>query len=283
MLVEWSRAVFSISKQRACRLVRLERSSYYYRVHPRDNRAVTVRLKELAAVRVRYGYRRLTILLRREGWKVNAKRVYRIYREEGLAVRTKVRKKRAAQARLPLGVATRVNERWSMDFMMDRLVDGRGFRVLTIVDQYSRECPLLEAGPSLTGRHVVDCLDRLAQVRGRPAAITVDNGAEFCSRALDAWAYQHGVKLDFIRPGKPVENGFIESFNGKLRDECLNTELFFSVADARQKLERWRRDYNEQRPHSALGGLAPLAYLRRVVEKSMGTAPGEFPPDRGVQ
>jgi len=263
--------------------MQLERSSYYYQAHPRDNRAVTVRLKELAAVRVRYGYRRLTILLRREGWRVNAKRVYRIYRTEGLAVRTKVRKKRAAQPRIPLGDATRENQRWSMDFMMDRLVDGRAFRVLTIVDQYSRECPLLEAGKSLTGKQVVESLDRLALFRGLPESITVDNGAEFCSRAVDAWAYAHGVKLDFIRPGKPVENGYIESFNGKLRDECLNVELFYSVADARQKLERWRRDYNEQRPHSALGGMAPLAYLRRVVENQKGTAPGRFPPVPRVQ
>lgn len=269
--------MFQITLRRACGLMELERSSYYYRGHQRDNQALTVRLKELAGRRVRYGYRRLTILLRREGWRVNAKRVYRIYRQEGLAVRMKVRKKRAAQPRLALGTAERQNQRWSMDFMTDRLVDGRAFRVLTIVDQYSRECPLLEAGRSLTGKEVVESLDRLALFRGLPESITVDNGAEFCSRAVDAWAYAHGVKLDFIRPGKPVENGYIESFNGKLRDECLNVELFFSVADARQKLERWRRDYNEQRPHSALGGLAPLAYLRRVVEKPMGTALGEFP------
>lgn len=263
--------------------MQLERSSYYYRARPRDNQALTVRLKELAAARVRYGYRRLTILRRREGWRVNAKRVYRIYRQEGLAVRRKVRKKRAAQPRLALGTAERENQRWSMDFMTDRLVDGRAFRVLTVVDQYSRECPLLEAGRSLTGKAVVESLDRLALFRGLPESITVDNGAEFCSRAVDGWAYQHGVKLDFIRPGKPVENGYIESFNGKLRDECLNVELFYSVADARQKLERWRRDYNEHRPHSALGGLAPLAYLRRVVEKPMGTAPAGFPLTRPVQ
>lgn len=247
--------------------MKLEKSSYYYRAHPRDNRAVTLRLKELAAVRVRYGYRRLTILLRREGWRVNAKRVYRLYRQENLSVRTKVRKKRAAQPRVPLSRATGPNQRWSMDFMTDRLAQGGSFRVLTIVDQFSRECPLLEAGLSLTGQQVVECLERLALFRGLPESITVDNGAEFCSRAVDAWAYQRGVKLDFIRPGKPVENGFIESFNGKLRDECLNTEIFFTLEDARHKLERWRKDYNEQRPHSALGGLPPMEHLRRVVEK----------------
>lgn len=252
--------------------MRLERSSYYYRAHPRDNRALLVRLKELAAVRVRYGYRRLTILLRREGWKVNAKRVYRLYSEANLGVRTKARRKRAAQVRVPLAGATQVNERWSMDFVSDRLADGRAFRVLTIVDQYSRECPLLEPGFSLTGKRVVDCLDRLASERGLPDAITIDNGSEFCSRALDIWAYQRGVKLDFIRPGKPVENGYVESFNGKLRDECLNTEVFFSLEDARQKLERWRKDYNEQRPHSALGGMPPAVFVQRVVESSRNTS-----------
>lgn len=149
-----------------------------------------------------------------------------------------------------------------MDFVTDRLADGRSFRVLTVVDQYSRECPLLEAGRSLTGKQVVECLERLALFRGVPESITVDNGTEFCSRVVDAWAYERGVKLDFIRPGKPAENGYIESFNGRLRDECLNAEVFFSVSDARQKLERWRRDYNEERPHSALGGKTPLAYLR---------------------
>lgn len=280
VLVGWMEESFALSRQRACRLMRLQRSSFYYRAHPRDHQALTMRLKELAAVRVRYGYRRLTILLRREGWSANHKLIYRLYRQENLIVRTKARKKRAAQLRVPLGCARQANERWSMDFMADRLDDGRAFRVLTIVDQFSRECPLLEVGTSLTGRQVVECLERLAMFRGLPQAITVDNGAEFCSRALDAWAYQQGVKLDFIRPGRPVENGFIESFNGKLRDECLNTEIFFTLEDARQKLERWRRDYNEQRPHSALGGLPPMEHLRRIVEKSNGqnrTAPMRFP------
>lgn len=285
-LVGWLRESFAVSGKRACRLMLLERSSFYYRAHPRDHRALTLRLKELAGTRVRYGYRRLWILLRREGWSAGHKLIYRLYRQENLIVRTKGRKKRAAQPRVPLAGARQANERWSMDFMTDRLDNGRPFRVLTIVDQFSRECPLLEAGVSLTGRQVVDCLERLALFRGMPEAITVDNGAEFCSKALDAWAYQRGVKLDFIRPGRPVENGFIESFNGKLRDECLNTEIFFTLEDARQKLERWRKDYNEQRPHSALGGLPPMEHLRRVVEKSNGqnrTAHVRIPPVQTVQ
>jgi len=263
--------------------MRLERSSYYYPAHPRDNRALLIRLKELAAVRVRYGYRRLTILLRREGWKVNAKRVYRLYLQANLGVRTKARRKRAAQVRVPLAGATRVNERWSMDFMSDRLAGGRAFRILTIVDQFSRECPSLEPGFSLTGKQVVQCLDRLACERGLPDALTIDNGSEFCSRALDTWAYQRGVKLDFIRPGKPVENGYVESFNCKLRDEFLNIEVFFSMEDARQKLERWRKDYNEQRPHSALGGMPPAVFVQRVVESSRNTSTAEFPLIPAVQ
>ena len=154
-----------------------------------------------------------------------------------------------------------------MDFMADRLSNGKAFRILTIVDQYSRECPVLEVDGSLTGQRVVESLERLSWLRGKPEAITVDNGSEFCSRAMDDWAYRNGVMLDFIRPGKPAENGFIESFNGRLRDECLNTELFFSLADAREKLERWRRDYNECRPHSSLSGLSPMEYLRQAANK----------------
>lgn len=154
-----------------------------------------------------------------------------------------------------------------MDFMSDRLTDGRAFRVLTVVDQFSRECPLQEADRSLTGQRVVECLDRLALFQGKPESITVDNGSEFCSSAVDQWAYQNGVRLDFIQPGRPVENGFIESFNGKLRDECLKTELFFSLADAKEKLEKWRQDYNQSRPHSALGNLPPAEYLERMRSK----------------
>jgi putative transposase len=273
-LAEWAKNSFGVGAKRACGLIQLARSSYYYRGHPRDNRALTQRLKELAAVRVRYGYRRLTILLQREGWSVNAKRVYRIYREENLAVRTKSRKKRASHACVPLTIATRQNQRWSMDFMMDRFADRRPFRILTIVDQFSRECPLLESRRTFRGEDVVDCLERLKMFRGLPDSITVDNGTEFCIRAVDAWAYQRDMKLDFIRPGKPVENAFIESFNGKLKDECLNTEIFFTIDAARQKLEQWRKDYNEHRPQSALGGLPPMEHLCRVVEQPNVMHPG---------
>jgi putative transposase len=224
--------------------------------------ALRQRLKELAATRVRYGYRRLTVLLRRSGWKVNHKRIYRLYKQEGLELRYKRQKKRAAQIRVPLPGASRRNERWSMDFVTDRLEDGRSFRILTVVDQYSRECVALAPSLKMSGEKVAECLSQVGQQRGLPQAITVDNGSEFYSRAMDRWAYERGVQLDFIRPGRPVENGYIESFNGKLRDECLNVHLFFSITDAKQKLEAWARDYNQERPHSALAQLSPRAFVR---------------------
>jgi putative transposase len=245
----------------------IQRSSYHYQSRASGQEALRMRLREMASVRVRYGYRRLTVLLRREGWKVNAKRVYRLYKLEGLEVRTKKRRKRATHARAAQAVASRASERWSMDFVSDRLENGQAFRTLTIVDQFSRECPALVAGKSLTGKAVVCCLEGLA-VRGeQPESITVDNGGEFSGRELDGWAHRRGVKLDFIRPGRPVENGFIESFNGKLRDELLNTTLFYSVADAQEKLEQWRREYNEWRPHTSLANLPPAVFAKRAKQQ----------------
>lgn len=257
---------FAVSGRRACRLLEFSRASFWYTRVVRDERALIIRLRDLAFSRVRFGYRRLTILLQREGWKVGRRRIQRIYRSEGLMVRTQHRRKRASQVRVPLATATAANQRWSMDFVTERLENGRYFRILTLIDQFSRECLQLWADVSLTGQKVVFCLQRLAATRGLPLAITVDNGAEFCSRAMDAWAYQTGVKLDFIRPGQPVENGFVESFNGRLRDECLNVNLFFSLEDVREKLESWRQDYNTIRPHGALGHLPPAEYARRAMQ-----------------
>ncbi len=219
-----------------------------------------MRLRELASSRVRFGYRRLTVLLRREGWRVNAKRIYRLYTEEGLRVRTKTRHRRLPRCRIPLDVATAPNERWSMDFVSARLLDGRGFRILTVLDHYTRECVLLLADQSLTGENVATGLDAVLRHRRAPYVITVDNGSEFTSRAMEAWAYQRGIALDFIRPGKPVENSFIESFNGRLRDECLNVEIFFTLEDVRTKLAHWQKDYNQERPHSSLHDQAPAAF-----------------------
>jgi putative transposase len=223
-----------------------------------------MRLRDLAGSRVRYGYRRLTVLLRREGWAVNAKRVYRLYREEGLQVRTAKRGKRASHARVPLPEPVRANQRWSMDFVSDRFSDGRWFRILTVVDQYTRECLCVYADRSQTGEKVVEQMKRLVNLRGAPESITTDNGSEFAGQAMDAWAHQADVKLDFIRPGRPVQNGYIESFNGRLRDDCLNGEIFFSLSDAREKLERWRRDYNQKRPHTSLADRTPEEFARAI-------------------
>jgi putative transposase len=223
-----------------------------------------MRIRELAGTRVRYGYRRLTVLLRREGWKVNAKRVYRLYREEALQVQTGKRAKRATQTRVPLPEAVRPNQRWSMDFVSDRLSDGHWFRILTVVDQYTRECLCTYADRSQTGEKVVVQMRRLVAMRGTPESITTDNGSEFAGHAMDVWAHQTGVKLDFIRPGRPAQNGFIESFNGRLRDECLNGEIFFDLADARKKLELWRHDYNQNRPHSALADRTPEEFAQKL-------------------
>jgi putative transposase len=230
------------------------------------------RLCEMAASHVRYGYRRLTVLLRREGWKVNAKRIYRLYSEEQLIVRTKQRRKMARRQRGTIAKATAPNQCWSMDFVSDRLADGRTFRILTVVDQFTRECICLEADRAMTGMKVAQALERAkAEQRSLPASITVDNGTEFCSRALEAWVMAHGVKLCFIRPGRPVENGFIESFNGRLRDECLNVEWFSSLQDARQKLAKFREHYNHERPHSSLADRTPAAFAelyRHATEKA---------------
>jgi putative transposase len=228
--------------------------------------ALRQRLRELAAVRIRFGYRRLTVLLKREGWRVNAKRIYRLYSDEGLTVRTKPRKRLASRPRVPVPAPTRPNERWSMDFVSARLADGRWFRTLTVLDVYTREALALVADRSLSGIKVAAALTPIVARRGAPAAIMIDNGGEFVSRAMDAWAYAHGVRLEFIRPGKPVENAFIESFNGRLRDECLNTHVFASTIEAQRVLEAWRHDYNHIRPHSALKDRTPAETGRLWVD-----------------
>jgi putative transposase len=204
----------------------VRQNTWRYRPTRDAQEALRQRLRELAAVRVRFGYRRLTVLLRREGWRVNAKRIYRLYGLEGLAVRTKPRRKLAMRARVPAPPVTRPNERCSMDFVSTRLADGRWFRTLTVLDLFTREALALVADRSLTGVKVAAALTPVVRHRGAPVAITIDNGSEFVSRAMDAWAYTAGVRLDFIRPGRPTENAFIESFNGRLRDECLNVHVF---------------------------------------------------------
>jgi putative transposase len=241
-------------------LVDISSSVYRYQPKPGNDKLLRHRLRELAEQRKRFGSPRLHILLKREGLVINHKRTERIYREEGLVLRRKRRRKGAAGARVIIPSPQRTNEKWSMDFATDSFVTGRRFRALAIVDDYSRECPAIEVDTSLGGRRVVGVLDKLAEIRELPEVITIDNGPEFASRALDKWAYRRGVKLNFIRLGKPIENAFAESFIGRLRDECLNTNWFMNLKHARDVIEYWRKDYNEVRPHSSLQGATPKEY-----------------------
>lgn len=247
------------------------------------NDRLRMRLRELAEQRRRWGYRRLHILLKREGWKVNSKRVYRIYVEEKLMVRRRLRRRRiCAQARVLLAAPTRPNQTWTMDFLHDALAGGRRFRTLSIEDAYTREMLVIEVDTSLPAQRVVRVLERLQLERGLPERIVIDNGTEFTSKALDRWAYENKVTLHFITPGRPMENGYIESFHGRFREECLNEHWFLTLDDARETIENWRLDYNRVRPHSSLGYLTPeefcLGYAN--VESKTGF-PHSHSPDGG--
>ncbi len=267
-----------ISERRACRLVGMERTSWRYQPRKRPLEGLRERLRSLAEERRRFGYRRLTVMLRREGWAVNHKRVYRLYQAEGLAVRRRKRKGLKGVVRVALAVPSRPQERWSMDFVSDSFSDGRKFRSLNIVDDYSRECLVTEVDTSIPGARVVRVLEQLRDIRGLPEVMVMDNGPEFAGKALDAWAYQRGVNLHFIEPGKPVQNAFIESFNGRFRDECLNEHWFISLEDARRNIEAWREDYNQVRPHSSLGNQTPQEFMARGAALRSPTAP--FEPHR---
>jgi putative transposase len=246
-------------------VVKFCRGTQRYIAKRAENIPLRIRIRDIASVRIRYGYKRIHVLLLREGWKVNHKAVYRIYREEGLNLRQKSKRKRISQARIPKVDVNGVNQCWAMDFMSDALFNGRRFRAFTMMDVYSRECLNIYADNRITGEVVVDILDHISYYRGRPERIRVDNGPEFVSKALDNWSYENNIKLEFSRPGKPVDNAFIESFNGSLRDECLSTNWFLSIEDARSKLEAWRRDYNEFRPHSSLGNMTPSDFARSLT------------------
>jgi putative transposase len=260
-LVDDARSTWRVSIRRACRALPVERSTYHYRSRRAGQAQLSERIKEIAATRVRYGYRRIHVLLRREGWQVNAKRVYRLYREIGLQLRNKTPKRRVkAKLRDDRQPATRVNQTWAMDFVHDQLATGRKLRVLTIVDTFSRFSPAVEPRFNFRGADVVEVLERVGRQGGFPAVIRVDQGTEFVSRDLDLWAYQRGVTLDFSRPGKPTDNAFIESFNGKFRVECLNAHWFMSLDDACRKCEAWRRDYNE-RDRTARSAIKPRSSL----------------------
>jgi putative transposase len=258
-------AAYDVSERRVCRATGFGRASHRYTTRCDPQLPLRARLKELAEARVGYGYRRLHVLLRREGWEINHKRTYRLYSEEGLSIRTRTpRRRRACRYRSGRPEIGGVNDVWAMDFMSDRLFDERPFRILTIVDCFTREA--LSTAPRTTYRayQVVDELDRLCRLRGKPRSIRVDNGPEFAGRMLDQWAYLNKVELDFSRPGKPGDNAFIEAFNGRLRQECLNASWFLSMGDARTRIEEWRIDYNQNRPHSALGDLTPTEFADQL-------------------
>ena len=245
---------------RACGLIGISRSLYRYRRRRPDSGPLRARIEEIAAIKRRYGYRRVYLRLRREGWEVNRKRVYRLYREADLAVRRRKRKRIGVFERKPLPKPTAANVNWSMDFVADGLIGGRRLRCLTMVDDCTRECLAIEVDTSLPGLRVQAVLERLADTRGLPQSITVDNGPEFDSKVLDQWANRSSVQLSFIRPGKPNENAYIESFNGKFRDECLNEHWFIGLAHARSIIEAWRIEYNTERPHSSLGNRTPQEF-----------------------
>lgn len=233
----------------------------------RDDDGLRHRIKEIARTRIRYGYKRICVLLRREGWRVNHKRVYRLYKEEHLSIRIKRSKRHVSTSpRLARPLIHGLNECWSMDFVADQLFNGRRLRALTIVDNFSRECLHIEVAHALKGEDVVRVLEHVYSLTGRlPKRIFLDNGSEFISKALDKWAYEYQVLLDFSRPGKPTDNAYIESFNGSFRDECLNAHWFMSLGDAREKIETWRQDYNDFRPHSSLNHLTPNAFAAQFL------------------
>jgi putative transposase len=266
-----------LSERDACRFTGFARSTHRYVSQRPPDVELRARLQELAATRRRWGYRQFCRVLRREGRRINHKRVQRVYQEEGLQVRQRRRKRRAIVPRTPLPAPTRANERWSMDFVRDTLGDGRVFRCFTLVDDCTRECPVIEVDFSLSGERVARVLGRVAQTRGYPRAIVCDNGPEFISAALDTWAHTHGVLLDFIDPGKPTQNAFVESFNGTFRDECLNESWFVSLYDAQRTIEAWRVDYECERPHSRLKDLTPREFAQSLGHDTISLSPTTGP------
>ena len=264
------RESFGLSTRRACRLIGLSRNTLRYQAADDRDEALRKRMKELAEQRRRYGCRRLHILLKREGLVVNHKRTERLYKEEKLALRIRRRKKLASCSRVELPAAVMPNQLWAMDFMHDALYNGRKIRLLTIIDTYTKESLRIEVDTSIGGQRVAAVLTQLSAFRGLPESIVVDNGPEFISNAMDSWAYVRGIRLHFIRPGKPVDNAFMESFNGRLRDECLNENWFMSLDHARAVIENWRIDYNQERPHSSLGDMTPYEFMRLEEAKGAG-------------
>lgn len=268
-VVAYVTAHHGYSERRACALTRQHRSTQR-KPSIRDPRLeLRQRMREIVQTRIRYGYRRVQVMLRREGWAVSKNLVYRLYREEGLVLRSKrPRRRKMVVHREERFEPKRPNEVWSLDFIHDQLSNGDKFRALTIVDVFSREALAIEVGHRLRGEHVVDVMNRLVRTRGAPKYLFADNGAEFTGHLVDLWAYHHTVRIDFSRPGKPTDNAFIETFNGYLRDECLNIHWFETLAEARRLIEAWRIEYNESRPHMALGNIPPSEYALRAVSST---------------
>lgn len=260
-------AEYGVSERRACKLLGLDRSSYRYEPRPEEDAPLRQALIELARQKPRFGYRRLGALLERRGYNVNHKRLYRIYREEHLAVR-RLKRKHVVRPAAPVANLSKANQEWSMDFVSDGLATGRALRIFTLVDSFTRECLALEVDSSLSSRRVTRVLDWVIEQRGAPEAIRCDNGPEFTSRHYLTWCEDRKVRPVHIQPGRPMQNGYIESFNGRLRDECLNAHWFATMADARQKIEAWRYDYNHERPHSSLGYRTPQEFAVERLKAS---------------
>ena len=265
-VVEYLHGIYRVSERRACQVARLNRGTFRYHSHKDPRTELRMRIREIAQTRVRYGYRKIRVLLNREGWQVGKYLVERIYREEGLTLRQRrKRRRRVAEHRRERFHPTGPNQVWSMDFVADQLADGSRFRSLTVVDIYTRECLAIESGQRLKGEDVVMVLNRIKLHRGVPKMLFCDNGSEFSSQAMDLWAYKSGVRIAFSRPGKPTDNAFVESFNGTFRAECLDAHWFTTLSEARQLVETWRGEYNESRPHRALGEKTPNEFANEIA------------------
>ena len=263
-----------LSERQACRLLEADRSSYRYEARPERDERLREALIEVARQKPRYGYRRLWVLLTKGGWAVSPKRVCRLYVEEGLMMR-RLKRKRIVVQKPSVSPLNAPNQEWAMDFVSDALGSGRAIRMLTLVDSFTRECPAIEADTSMCGQRVTRVLDRLIAERGKPAALRCDNGPEFTSRNLVGWCEEKGIRLVHIQPGKPMRNGHVESFNGRLRDEFLNATWFRNLMDAKRKIEDWRMEYNSERPHSSLEYRTPNDYARSFSEPTSGMATAE--------
>jgi transposase InsO family protein len=275
------KAVMGLSERRACQIVSADRKTIRYRSNRPPEVDLRAKLRDLANERRRFGYRRLFILLRRDGEPSGVNRIYRLYREEGLSVRKRKARRRAVGTRAPILVEAKANARWSLDFVHDQFACGRRFRVLNVVDDVTRECLAAIPDTSISGRRVARELTTLIERRGKPDMIVSDNGTEFTSNAILAWSKDHKVEWHYIAPGKPMQNGYVESFNGRMRDELLNESLFFGLDHARSAIAEWAEDYNHFRPHSSLGYQTPADYAGTIAATGSNSAQDEsfaFPP-----